>query len=130
MLTLYGSTGRSFRCAWMLEEIGVPWQVVPLDFATGETHSETAVAKKVMDYYLGDILGLFEIEEPGCSGSGCVGCSTSRHVHRQPARGGFSGWSECEDAVLRAAQGSGRDRRVGQRQRGRSTGPAHLRQPR
>ena len=37
MIELYGvPRSRAFRCAWMLEELGVPWTWVRTDFATGE----------------------------------------------------------------------------------------------
>ena len=32
MITLYGIDGRSFRCAWALEEIGIDYERVPLRF--------------------------------------------------------------------------------------------------
>ncbi len=34
MIKLYGQDGRSFRCAWMLEELGIDYERVPIKFAT------------------------------------------------------------------------------------------------
>jgi len=34
MVTLHGIDGRSFRCAWLLEEIGIPYKRLPLHFST------------------------------------------------------------------------------------------------
>jgi len=34
MLKLYGQDGRSFRCAWMLEEAGVGYERIPVKYAT------------------------------------------------------------------------------------------------
>jgi glutathione S-transferase len=40
MIKLYGiSASRAFRSLWMLEELGVEYQNVPTNFATGETRS-------------------------------------------------------------------------------------------
>lgn len=40
MITLYGTANtRAFRVLWMLEELGVPYQHVKADFASGETRT-------------------------------------------------------------------------------------------
>jgi len=40
MITLYGQDGRSFRCAWMLEETGVEYERAPIRFATDTNTSD------------------------------------------------------------------------------------------
>lgn len=40
MLELYGIDGRSFRCAWMLEELGLRYERVPIRFATDARSEE------------------------------------------------------------------------------------------
>lgn len=45
MLKLYGvTTSRAFRCLWMLEELGVPYEREPIDFRTGGTRDPAYLA--------------------------------------------------------------------------------------
>jgi glutathione S-transferase len=45
MITLYGVIrSRAMRCAWMLEELELPWHHVPTNFATGETRQPEFLA--------------------------------------------------------------------------------------
>ncbi len=45
MITLYGvSQSRAFRCLWMLEELGLEYEHVPLNFATGDTRKPEFLA--------------------------------------------------------------------------------------
>src|SRR5258706_15471246 len=40
MIQMYGSKGSTaFRCYWFLEELGLPYETMPLDFAKGEHKS-------------------------------------------------------------------------------------------
>ncbi len=43
-MILYGKGGRSFRCLWMLEEAGVDFQHVPVDWAAGESRTPEFLA--------------------------------------------------------------------------------------
>jgi glutathione S-transferase len=45
MITVYGNPNtRAFRVLWMLEELGIPYTRVPVDFATGETRQPRYLA--------------------------------------------------------------------------------------
>ncbi len=45
MITVYGSANsRAFRVLWLLEELGVPYTHVPVDFASGETREPAFLA--------------------------------------------------------------------------------------
>lgn len=43
-MQLYGKGGRVFRCLWMLEEAGVEYERVPIDWAAGESHQPEFLA--------------------------------------------------------------------------------------
>ncbi len=40
MIKLYGANGRSFRCAWMLEEAGVTYQRIPVRYGIETNNSD------------------------------------------------------------------------------------------
>ena len=44
MLKLYGANGRAFRCLWMLEEAGVPYERELVAFDTGDTQTDQFLA--------------------------------------------------------------------------------------
>lgn len=45
MTKLYGTrNSRAFRCLWALEECGVPYELVPVDWQTGETRTPEFLA--------------------------------------------------------------------------------------
>ncbi|MEL6667247.1 MAG: glutathione S-transferase [Pseudomonadota bacterium] len=45
MIKLYGTrNSRAFRCLWALEECGVPYELVPVDWQTGETRTPEFLA--------------------------------------------------------------------------------------
>ena len=45
MIKLYGTrNSRAFRCLWALEECGVPYELVPIDWQTGETRTPEFLA--------------------------------------------------------------------------------------
>lgn len=46
MITLYGiTTSRAFRCLWLLEELGIDYRHVPLDFRGDDLGSEEYLAR-------------------------------------------------------------------------------------
>lgn len=44
MLILYGTGGRSFRCLWMLEEAGIDYEQVGVDWSAGESRTPEFLA--------------------------------------------------------------------------------------
>jgi glutathione S-transferase len=38
-MQLYGTGGRVFRCLWMLEEAGIDYERVPVDWSLGESRT-------------------------------------------------------------------------------------------
>ena len=44
MLRLYGKGGRTFRSIWMLEEAGVAYERIAIDWAVGESHTDAFLA--------------------------------------------------------------------------------------
>ena len=44
MLRLYGKGGRTFRSIWMLEEAGVAYERIPIDWSAGESHTDRFLA--------------------------------------------------------------------------------------
>ena len=43
-MKLYGKGGRSFRCLWMLQEAGVEFEHIPVNWAAGETRTAQFLA--------------------------------------------------------------------------------------
>lgn len=44
-MILYGKNGRAFRCLWMLEEAGIHYEHVPIDWSRGESRTAEFLAR-------------------------------------------------------------------------------------